>query len=72
MFSRIILSIIIYIICILLLFKYKPNMMFKRDGELKIFDYDSDNGTLLPIELILVIIAIICYLLVLSLELVST
>lgn len=47
-------------------------MMFKRDGELKIFDYDSDNGTLLPIELILVIIAIICYLLVLSLELVST
>ena len=71
MFTRIILSIVLYIICILLLYKYKPSIMFKANGELKIFDYESDNkdGTLLPIEIILVIIAMICYLLVLCLEL---
>lgn len=70
--KRIYLVITIYILCVLGIFAYKPAMMFDANGDLKKFDYDGDNnsGSLLSIEITLGILAIFCYFIVLSLELV--
>lgn len=61
---------LLYIICILTLYIYKPAMMFNADGSMKHFDYDETNneGSLFNIEISLGIIAIFCYFVVISLE----
>ena len=72
MFSRITITILIYIIVLLLLFYYKPAMMFSNEGNIKNFDYDTEliSSSLMSIEVILPIIAVMCYFLVIILELI--
>lgn len=69
---RIYFVISLYIISILSLFIYKPAMLFDCNGELKYFDYDDthDKATVFSMELVLGVLAVFCYLIVLSLELV--
>ena len=72
MFSRITITVLIYITILLLIFYYKPAMMFGNDGNIKNFDYDTEliSSSLMSIEVILPVIAIICYFLVIILELI--
>lgn len=72
--KRIYIVILLYVLCMFAIFRYKPAMIFDGDGNLKRFDYDSDNlrtsGTLFNIEIVLAVLAVFCYLVVLSLEMV--
>ena len=71
MFSRITITILIYITTIMLLFLFKPSMMFDLNGNIKQFDYDTTiSSSLLSIEVLLPIIAIICYFIVIALEII--
>lgn len=72
MVKRMHIVILLYVICLFLIFLYKPAMMFNQNGNIKHFDYEYNNtsGSLLNIELVLCIFAIICYFIVLALELV--
>lgn len=72
MFSRITMTILIYISVLLLIFYYKPAMMFDAEGNIKHFDYDTTitSVSLLSIETMLPIIAIICYFVVIICELI--
>ena len=55
----------------MLLFTYKPSMMFDINGNIKNFDYESNDssGSLLSIMIVLPIIAIMCYFMVIIMEL---
>lgn len=72
--KRIYIVILLYVMCMLAIFSYKPAMIFDGEGELKRFDYDSENlrtsGTLFNIEIVLAVMAVFCYLVVLSFEMV--
>lgn len=54
------------------MFLYKPAMMFDENGNIKHFNYeDSDtSGSLLNIEIVLCTLAIFCYFIVITLELI--
>ncbi len=64
--------ILLYILCVLLIFTFKPAMMFDLEGNIKHFGYqDNDtSASLLNIEIVLAILAIFCYFIVIAIELV--
>lgn len=72
MLKRMHVVILLYVIILLLLFVFKPAMMFDDKGMLKHFNYDESDttGSLLNIEIVLCVLAIFCYFIVISLELV--
>lgn len=71
MYSRKYLSIFLYITIIIFIFIFKPKNMFDKDGNIKHFDYDNDIGSsLLSIEIVLPILAILCYFITIILELI--
>jgi len=72
MFSRITITVILYMTVLLLIFFYKPAMMFDAEGNIKHFDYDTsvNNVSLLSMEVILPIIALLCYFIVIIFELI--
>lgn len=73
MFSRKVITILIYIASILLLVIFQPSMMFDENGNMKTFDHElSDSTTLIPLILILPFLAILSYMLVLVLEMIFT
>ena len=71
MLKRMHIVILLYVIIVLLLFVFKPAMMFDNKGILKHFNYDETDtsGSLLNIEIVLCVLAIFCYFIVISLEL---
>jgi Ca2+/Na+ antiporter len=74
MLSRIYFVILLYIICLFLIFLYKPAMMFDDKGCIKHFSYDESdtNASLMNIEIVLCILAILCYFIVLAGELIMS
>lgn len=72
MIKRIHSVIMLYIICLLLVFFFKPAMMFDENGGIKHFDYEQDNtsSSLLNIEIVLCVLAIFCYFVVIAMELI--
>lgn len=72
MLGRIHIVIMLYIICLFLIFLFKPAMMFDQSGNIKHFNYDESDtsASLLNIEIVLCIFAIICYFIVLAIELI--
>lgn len=69
MFSRLFITILLYITLIILIFIIKPSMMFDSTGNLKHFDYEnSANTSLLTIEIALPFLAILCYFIVIIFE----
>lgn len=69
MFSRLFLTILLYITIVILIFIIKPSMMFNSSGNLKHFDYENTTDTsLLTIEIALPFIAIICYFIMIIFE----
>jgi len=74
MFPRIQIVILIYILCVVLLYSFKPAMMFDSAGNIKAFGYDNkidDNGySLLNLEIALVVLAIFLYFIILVIELI--
>jgi len=71
MFSRLFISIILYITLVILIFVIKPSMMFDIDGNLKHYDYNNTCETsLLTIEIALPFLAIISYFIIIILEMI--
>lgn len=72
MIKRIYIVICLYIILLLLFFAYKPAMMFNSNGSIKQFNYEENDtsSSLMNIELVMSILAIFCYFIVLSIELI--
>jgi Ca2+/Na+ antiporter len=69
--GRMPLAILLYTICVLLVFMFKPAMMFNEKGEFKHFGYeDADiSASLMNIEFVLITIAVFCYFVVIAVEL---
>lgn len=73
MISRFYTVIILYTIFLLLIFIFKPAMMFDARGHIKHFDYEEENiSSLLNIEIVAPILAILCYFIVISVEMIMT
>jgi len=74
MISRKYIVILLYICCVLLIFYFKPAMMFDTIGNIKQFNYEENDksSSLLNIELVLTVIALLCFFIILSMELVFT
>lgn len=55
-----------------MIFFFKPAMMFDDDGIIKHFDYEQNDtsASLLNIEIVMCILAIMCYFIVISIELI--
>lgn len=72
MIKRIHMVILLYILCLLLIFFFKPAMMFDDNGNIKHFDYEQNDSSasLLNIEIVLCVLAIMCYFAVIALELI--
>lgn len=70
-FSKMILAIVLYIICLLLIFLFQPAMMFDAAGNFKHFGYDQNDtsASLLNIELVMIFLAVFCYFVVTAMEL---
>ncbi len=69
--SRMLLSILLYIICLFIIFSFKPAMMFDIHGNFKHFGYDeTDNlASLLNADIVFIILALFCYFIVIAFEL---
>lgn len=64
--------ILLYVICLILIFHYKPILIFDANGNIRNFDYEDKNeesGTLLSIDIVLTMIALLCFIVILALEL---
>jgi len=74
MLGRIYFVILLYIICLFLIFLYKPAMMFDEKGYIKHFSYDENDtsASLMNIEIVLCTLAILCYFAVLAGELIMS
>ena len=74
MIMRKTLTVLLFIIMVILLFVFQPSMMFDKEGNLKNFDYtdEGSNTTLLPMILIVPFLALLCFLIVLLIEMVIT
>lgn len=72
MVKRIQIVIVLYIICILLIFINKPALMFDAKGDIKHFNYDENDpsATLMNVEIVNCVLAIFCYFIVISVELI--
>jgi Ca2+/Na+ antiporter len=73
MIRRLYIAILIYIICLFLIFLFKPAFLFDTNGDTKHFSYeDSDtSASLLSIEVVLIMIALFSYFMVIAIELIS-
>jgi hypothetical protein len=71
MFSRKIITIILFITILLLIWLLQPSLMFNKDGTIKNFGH-TDDKSLITIFIAIPIIAMVSYILVLSLELIYT
>ena len=71
MVSKFVLALLLYVICLLLIFLFKPAMMFDAAGNFKHFGYDDKDtsASLLNIEIVMIFLAIFCYFIVTSMEL---
>lgn len=58
MFINILLSLLIFILIILLIFKFKPSMMFDLNGNVKKYNL---RESILTLDLLAPIIALLCY-----------
>lgn len=71
MFSRLFITILLYITLVFLIFIAKPSMMFDINGNLKHYDYNNTSETsLLTIEIALPFLAILCYFVIIILEMI--
>lgn len=71
MFSRRIITLVIYLIIVAIIFMTQPYIMFDVDGNMKKFGYKIDNETtMIPVILVLPLLALILYLTVLMIELI--
>ena len=71
MFSRRIITLVIYLIIVFIIFITQPYIMFDEDGNMKKFGYKIDNETtMIPVILVLPLLALILYLTVLMIELI--
>lgn len=72
MISRIYLAILLYIAVLLLIFLIKPAMMFDQEGNIKHFNYDASDtsASLLNVEVVMTMLAILCYFVIIAMELV--
>jgi len=70
MTSRIVYTILLYIVLVSLLIIIKPAMIFDANGNLKAFDYDnnSKSSSLINLEVILSVLSVFCYYIVISLQ----
>jgi hypothetical protein len=72
MFSRRIITIVIYLVIVAIIFALQPYIMFDNDGNMKKFGYKvDDETTIIPVMLLLPILALILYLTVLMIELIN-
>lgn len=71
MFSRRIITLVIYLIIVAIIFMTQPYIMFDVDGNMKKFGYKIDEETtMIPVMLVLPLLALILYLTVLMIELI--
>ena len=72
MFKRMFVATLMYVIALLMIFLFKPAMMFDEKGQLKHFSYDETetNSSLLNIEIVLCTLAILFYFIVIAIELI--
>jgi hypothetical protein len=71
MFSRRIITLVIYLIIVAIIFMTQPYIMFDGDGNMKKFGYKiDDETTMMPVMLVLPLLALILYLTVLMIELI--
>lgn len=73
MTSRIVYTILLYIVLVSLLIIAKPAMIFDANGNLKTFDYDnnSKSSSLINLEVILSVLSIFCYYIVISIQIMT-
>lgn len=71
MFLRKIITIILFIAILLLIYMLKPSLMFNNDGTIKNFGYNEEES-MITIFVVIPIIALLCYIVVLSFELIYT
>lgn len=65
--------ILLYVLCVILIFHYKPILIFDANGNIRHFDYEDNSeqsGTLLSIDIVLTMIALLCFIVILALELI--
>ena len=64
--------ILLYVICLFTIFLFKPAMMFDEKGNIKHFSYDESDtkASLMNIEIVLCILAILCYFAILAVEII--
>jgi hypothetical protein len=80
MLSRKIITLLIYIILLAVLFAIQPSLFFDKDGNIKCFGINSNDGsaggstanTILPLILFVPFIAILSYLIILVIEMIYT
>jgi hypothetical protein len=71
MYSRKYIIILIYITLLLLLFLIKPSLLFDEYGNIKNFGFESNNNkSLLSIEILIPIIAIISYIIYMAIDII--
>jgi len=71
MYSRKYIIILIYITLLLLLFLIKPSLLFDDNGNIKNFGFESNNNkSLLSIEILIPIIAIISYIIYMAIDII--
>jgi hypothetical protein len=59
--NRITISITIFIALLLLIHYIKPNMIYNKDGSFMEFGVGYSNKTIFPIWLVIIILALLCY-----------
>lgn len=71
--SRKLIALLLYITVIIIFFVFEPAMMFDDAGKMKIFDYNmAENTSLLSLVILSPLIAIVCYFLIIVVEMVIT
>jgi hypothetical protein len=58
---RVLLAVLLYALCCVFLVMYFPKNMINKEGEFVAFSLNSDNGTILPFWLVLIILAFVSY-----------
>jgi hypothetical protein len=72
MFSRKIITVLLFITILLLIYIIQPYFIFNKDGTYKNFGYNDKEQSLITVFVVIPIIAIISFIIVLSLELIYT
>ena len=58
MFINIFIALLLYILILSLIYKFKPSMMFELNGNIKRFDI---NNSVITLDIITPILALLCY-----------